>query len=151
MTDRVDPQPPRERNLLAWVPVIVVSISVAAGIWTWRQNASAARAQDDYVRREQRYVALVSSLSGFQVGGDLNDRAAFLSQLNQCWLYCSDGVIRAAYRFVSSVEVGSGANDANRNTAAGDLVAAIRLDLISRQPVLATDLRSSDYRILRVK
>jgi hypothetical protein len=151
MTERADQQLLWERLLIGWVPVVVVSISVAVGIWTWHRNAAAERAQQDYVRREQRYSALVSSLKGFQIAGSSENRAEFLAQLNQCWLYCSDPVIRAAYRFVGTVETGAGTGDEARRTAAGELVAAIRRDLIRRQPVLATDLSSSEYRILRVQ
>jgi len=137
------------RFLRSAVPVMVVLLSVAGSLLAWYLNSAAERAHQDYVRREERYVALVSSLRGFNVAGSLDDKAQFLDQLNLCWLYCSDSVIRAAYRFLGTVQVGATSTEFEREQAAGELVLAIRLDLLSRQPVAETALRADEFKILK--
>ena len=151
MKDKSDQRPQAlwERLLPAWVPVVVVLLSVAGSLFTWHNNAAAERAHQDYVRREQRYAALVSSLQGFHVAGSSEDRAKFLEQLNLCWLYCSDPVIRAAYHFLGTVQAGAASNEGDRQQAMGELVGAITRDLLSRQPVGETSLSPTEFKILK--
>lgn len=139
------------RLLVAGVPVVGILLSVIAGSWSWERNAAAERSQQDYVRREARYVGLVSSLNGFQKGGSSEQKSEFLEQLDQCWLYCSDSVIRAGYRFIEAVETGNSTTDAERAAAAGELALEIRRDLVGRLPVSTTTLTAAEYRVLKVR
>jgi hypothetical protein len=127
-------QPLRWERLLAgvWVPLLVALLVGAVALVSWSRTAAAERAHQDYVRREQRYAALVSSIRGFHAGGPIDEKAEFLQELNPCWLYCSDEVIRAGYRL-----------------ALGALVLAIRHDLIRREPVTSTTLTAEEFKILR--
>jgi len=144
------PSPSRiERLATAWGPVIVVLVSVFGGLVTWSCNAAAERAQRDYQRREQSYTALISSLGGFHVGGPALDKAQFIDQLNLCWLYCSDQVIRDANAFLATVESGSQSKDEQRKAAMKQLVTSIRRDLILGKPVASTELGPNDFRILK--
>jgi hypothetical protein len=144
-------QPLRWERLLAgvWVPLLVALLVGAVALVSWSRTAAAERAHQDYVRREQRYAALVSSIRGFHAGGPIDEKAEFLQELNPCWLYCSDEVIRAGYRFLETVQIGASSDRAGKQLALGALVLAIRHDLIRREPVTSTTLTAEEFKILR--
>jgi len=77
-------------------------------------------------------------------------KADFLNQLNQCWLYCPDEVIRKGYDFLDTVHTRAVQPDAVKEKVMGEFVAAIRRDLLSRQLVKRTKLTGMDFRHLKV-
>ena len=118
--------------------------AVVAWFWNERQN----REQEQYAHKEENYKALLSALQGFYEGSqDTEKKRSFLEQLNQCWLYCPDEVIRKAYDFLEKVQKG----DADRDGACGDFVAAIRQDLISRKIVSCTTLDGKQFKHLQAR
>jgi hypothetical protein len=77
---------------------------VLAAIVAWNLNERGRRRRDEYVRREARYQRLISALRGFYVATvDRSMRQEFLDQVNLCWLYCPDEVVRSAYGFLDTV------------------------------------------------
>ena len=130
---------------------IVLALGVLApvvvAIVAWALNERGRRRRDEYVRREARYQELLAGLRGFYV--DTLDRAKrleFLDQVNLCWLYCPDDVIRVAYRFLDSVHTDKALSGEDKERAAGELVAAIRRDLLSRRTITSTSLDAADFR-----
>jgi hypothetical protein len=132
-----------------FAPIIAAIILSATGWFTFSLTAAKERAQTDYQRREERYAALVSSSLGFHEGGTGEDKARFLNELNLCWLYCTDTVIRDAYQFLKSVETGTSSTLAETNFKT--LMLDIRRDLLSRNTVTTTNLQPEEFRLFKVK
>ena len=133
-----------------WTQVMIVVLTLLGGFVTWSLNERSKRAQEDYVRREARYSNLVASLRGFTVDGQSREqKEAFLAELNLCWLYCSDEVIRMAYGFLDTVRVGQQLAAGTKERALGEFMIAVRRDLLARTMVKKTDLRPEDFRLLR--
>jgi hypothetical protein len=128
-----------------------VIITILAGLLTLLLNERTKRKEDEYKRKEERYTELVSSLRGFHL--PLTDKSLeenFLIQLDLCWLYCPDDVIQKAYGFLSLVAVGQERTDSEKEKAVGELMLAIRKDLLARGTVRTTKMRPEDFKVLRV-
>jgi hypothetical protein len=124
-------------------------LPLAGAVLDWILNARRNRAWEEYRRKEDRYQQLLSALQGFYVGSESREqKARFLEQVNLCWLYCPDGVIRAAYSFLQTIGSGPPCSDERKEEALGALVMAIRRDLLSRKLVRDTALTSRDFRVL---
>jgi hypothetical protein len=134
-----------------WTQLIVVVLTAAVGFATWYLNEWGKRREADYVRREQRYVELVKALRGFHEGSEnVEAKEQFLIQLELCWLYGSDEVVRAAYSFLNKVNTQQTSTPIERATAAGDLMVAIRNDLLRRAPLKCSTLKPAEFQILDV-
>lgn len=130
---------------------IFVPLFVAAAAWIaneWRK-----RRWEEYQRKEDRYQELIKALKGFYVSSWSKEESKllknqFIDQLNLCWMYCPDEVIHKAYAFIDSVHTGQKSTDDEKEKALGELVLAIRKDLISQKVLKSTLLDSRDFRIL---
>jgi len=132
------------------VKLTIALLALAATVVTWLFNERRKRAWEEYVRKEDNYKKLLSVLRGFYV--TTQDKALkqdFIDQLNQCWLYCPDDVIRKAYAFLDTVKVDAQSTDDAPEIACGQLVAAIRQDMLSRRLVKKTELTGKDFRHFR--
>jgi hypothetical protein len=119
-----------------------LAASWLAAVAAWFVNERRKRAQEEYVRKEEKYKALLSSIRGFYAEShDATAKQAFLDQLRQCWLYCPDEVIHKANAFLQTVAIGANSKEA----ALGELVAAIRRDMLSRKGVRGTRLQGKDF------
>ena len=129
---------------------VKLTVPLVAAVIAWFLNERAKRAHEEYLRKEQNYKTLVSSIEGFYVATqDTNTKQVFLEHLNQCWLYSPDEVIREAYRFLETVKTGTITDGSEKDAACGDFVAAIRRDLLSRRIVSKTKLSGRDFQHLR--
>ena len=63
-------------------------------------------------------------------------------------MYCPDEVIYKAYRFIDSVHTGQKSTDEEKEKALGELILAIRKDLISNKVLSKTALKPGDFRVL---
>lgn len=132
------------------IPVIGVILTLIGGLVTWYLNERSKRIYEEYKRKEERYSELIRSLRGFYVDS-LNKelKTEFLNQLNLCWMYCPDEVIHKAYNFLLMVHTDQKHSDEEKEKAVGELMVAIRKDLISRKPLGKTNIRPEDFRHLR--
>jgi Pyruvate/2-oxoacid:ferredoxin oxidoreductase delta subunit len=127
-----------------------VAITLVAGFVTWFLNERSKRSEEQYRRKEERYVELVKALRGFYVDSfDKEMRESFLHQLNLCWLYCPDDVIQKAYKFLSMVHTDQKQPDTEKEKAVGEFILAIRKDLLNRKPIRSTALKPEDFRHLK--
>lgn len=129
-------------------------LPLAGAALAWFLNERSKRAAEEYERKEKKYAALIDALQGFYVSGGGQDKgrelkAQFLLELNKCWLYCPDDVIRSAYAFLENVHTGSQSSGEDNERAVGELMVAIRKDLLSRKPVRATTMTARDFKHLR--
>ena len=132
------------------ITVIGAVIVFISGLVTWYLNQRSKRIYEEYTRKEEKYSGLIRSLRGFYVDS-LNEelRTEFLNQLNLCWMYCPDDVIHKAYKFLLMVHTDQKHSDEEKEKAVGELMLAIRKDLISRKPLGKSNLKPEDFRHLR--
>ena len=132
------------------IPVIGAVIVLVSGLATWRLNERSKRIHEEYKRKEEKYSGLIRSLRGFYIDSFNKElRSEFLNQLNLCWMYCPDEVIRKAYNFLLMVHTDQRHSDEEKEKAVGELMLAIRKDLISRKPLGKTNLTPRDFRHLK--
>jgi len=132
------------------IPVIGALIVFASGLTTWHLNERSKRIYEEYKRKEDKYSGLIRSLRGFYVNSlDKELRTEFLAQLNLCWMYCPDEVINKAYNFLLLVHTEQKHSDEEKEKAVGELMLAIRRDLLSRKPLRKTGLKPEDFKHLR--
>jgi hypothetical protein len=134
----------------ATVIVGVLGLIVAAVTYSLTERARLE--QESYSRREDRYTTLLESAAAFHVSAtvDVGTRGQFLKELQLCWLYCPDEVLRAGYTFVDAVETGSTSTPVERARAMQALVIAIRQDLLTRSRPDESTMRAEEYQILTV-
>lgn len=129
------------------VPLLGAALS-AAGAWLFNERRK--RLGDEYQRKEASYKELIRCLSGFYVETqDTEIKKKFLDQVNLCWLYCPDQIIKKAYDFLDTVHTGTATAHGEKERVLGELVCAIRADLLSRKVVKRTSLSPRDFRLLR--
>lgn len=127
-------------------------IPLLGAVLAWFLNEWRKRLWEQYTRKEDQYKQLLLCLRGFYIDTfDKELRADFLDQLNICWLYCPDEVIKKAYTFLETVNTNQKQNDLVKENAAGDFVLSIRRDLLSRKLVKKTKLLATDFKHLTAK
>ncbi|NCS68081.1 hypothetical protein GW777_06900 [Candidatus Peregrinibacteria bacterium] len=132
------------------IPIIGAVIVFVSGLVTWYLNERSKRIYEEYKRKEDKYSALIRSLRGFYVDSFNKElQTEFLNQLNLCWMYCPDEVIHKAYNFLLMVHTAQKYSDEEKEKAVGELILTIRKDLISKKPLVKTNLKPEDFRYLR--
>ena len=127
------------------------------GIIAWLANESRKRAWEEYKRKEEKYLSLISALKGFYVSAEPEKartlKQAFLEQLETCWLYCPDDVIKKGYTFLSTVHTNAKDKDVEleKEKALGEFILAIRKDLFNKRLLFfkRTSLLPDDFKILK--
>lgn len=127
---------------------ILAPALIAVMAWSLNENAKLEWAQ--YTRKEESYKRLLESSRGFYSStNNAQLRQNFLDELNQCWLYAPDEVIKKGYSFLDTVHKGSGKTEEEQQRAMGEFVVAIRIDLLSREIIKKTTLSPKDFRHLK--
>lgn len=130
-------------------PIIIAILGILASLITWRWNYESRLAQENYLRREQQFAKLISCIHGFSTtASDKELRERFVKELDLCWLYCSDDVIKKSYRFLESVSTGSKATEEEQQKALGEWMLSIRKDLINNRRIKETKLEGRDFKFL---
>jgi hypothetical protein len=128
------------------------SIPLVGAVVAWYLNERRKRAWEEYEKKEHNYQELIKSLKGFYVSHSDSERKAlknhFIDQLNLCWLYSPDEVIRAGYAFLDSVHTDRKRTDSEKEAALGAFILEIRKDLLKRRITKNTKLEDSDFRLL---
>lgn len=128
-------------------------IPLLGAVIAWFANEWRKRGWEEYQRKEDQYQELINSLKGFYISSWNPEESKihknnFIDQLNLCWMYCPDDVIRKAYAFISTVHTGQKSSDNEKEKALGELILSIRKDLISRKVLSGTTLRPEDFQLL---
>lgn len=127
------------------VAIIGTIATIIAAIVVWWLNEKDKRTYEDFRRREEKYAKLISSLKGFYSGSfNAEEITEFVNQLNLCWMYCPDTVIKKAYYFLSLLE--SGADKKAVERAVGDFILSVRKDILSGSAEKHTNLKPEDFR-----
>lgn len=123
-------------------------LTFLSGILLWFLNEKKKRIYEEYKRKEERYMVLLNSLEGFYVEScNVEKIGDFLRQLRLCWLYCPDDVIRKANSFLKTVISNHCTSDTEKEDAIGELVLAMRKDLLRKKPVKRTSLVPKDFKL----
>lgn len=128
-------------------------IPLAGAVVAWFLNEYHKQKTEEYLRKEARYVELLKTLKGFYdlnfVDNDepLHLKNEFIEQLNRCWLYCPDEVIKKGYAFLATVHVDNISENLSKEEALGEFVLSIRKDLLSHSLLTRTKLSSIDFKI----
>jgi hypothetical protein len=129
--------------------ISVIGAGFITGIVTWYLNEKSKRIYQEYKRKEIKYSELIRCLRGFyEDSTDKELKNAFLNQYRLCWMYCSDDVIQKTNKFLKMVQTGQEHSDEEKEKAVGELILAIRIDLISRKPLKKTTLKPEDFKHL---
>lgn len=128
------------------------SAPLFGAVIAWFVNEWRKLASEQYQRKEESYKELIQCLKGFYEGAPNSSelKIEFLNQLNRCWLYCPDDVIKKGYAFLDTVNGTNPSTDEIKKEAMGEFIVAIRKDLLSRKLVKSTNLQASDFKHLNV-
>lgn len=122
-------------------------IPLVGAVGAWFLNERRRRAWEEYLRKEERYRELLRTLTGFYgYASDPEVRRQFLEEYKRCFLYCSDEVIRAANLAMEGMVEGTQLPNDTRLERIGNLVMAIRRDLLRRTLTSRTKLTHIDFR-----
>jgi Pyruvate/2-oxoacid:ferredoxin oxidoreductase delta subunit len=134
-------------NLIDYIPLLITLITIITGFITWGLNERSKRKQEGYKRKEEHYTELIKSLKGFYVNSNNKDlKEVFLEQVNLCWMYCPDDVVIKIYDFLEAVNTNSNATDEQKDKALGEVMVAIRNDLL-KDTKLKNKLTYHNFRI----
>jgi hypothetical protein len=125
------------------------AIPAAGAIIAWFVNERRKVRWEQYQRKEERYKELLHCLKGFYVHSQNTDmKAKFIDQVNLCWLYAPDEVIRRANTFLETIMTSRIplAKNEEKEKALGEFILAIREDMLSRRLVTNTSLKHSDWK-----
>lgn len=141
-------------EIISSVDFLKFVIPLMGAVIAWFLNEWRKRIWEQYKRKEDQYKILIKCLQGFyiehlnpQVSQQL--KAEFLQQLNICWLYCPDEVIKKAYTFLETVNAKQIQPDEIKEKAMNEFVLAVRNDLLSRKLVSKTNLTHQDFKHLK--
>lgn len=127
------------------LPFATLVLPIIAAAVAWIANDWRRRAGEKYQRKEANYRELLRAMRGFYVASESNDlKKAFLEQLNLCWLYCPDDIIKKANTLMDKIAK----SENGKELAAGDFVLAVRKDLFSKKVFRRTRLKPDEFRIL---
>ena len=132
-------------------------LPLIGGIIAWLANESRKRAWEEYKRKEEKYLNLISALKGFYISAEPENakilKQRFLDQLDTCWLYCPDDVIKKGYAFLSTVHTDAKHKglDLEKEKALGEFILAIRKDLFGKRFLFfkRTSLLPDDFKIMK--
>jgi len=132
------------------IPILGVILTLIGGFITWCLNERRKRRYEEYKRKEEKYSKLIRCLRGFYINSTSKElKEEFLNQLNLCWMYCPDEVIRKAYKFLLTVHTDDKYSDDEKEKTVGEFMLAIRKDLINRKLMRKTELKPEDFKHLK--
>jgi hypothetical protein len=134
-----------------WVPVVVAIIAAVSGYLVREFDKRKEREAEEYRRKEERYIDLLNSLSGMRATRSRAYLLKFVTDYYLAWLYCPDGVLKRINDFLSLGNPERPSDEENNKRVFGELILAIRKDLLSRKLVKRTELTPSEFIWYEVK
>jgi len=119
-----------------WIDVLPVAIPFALAVVLWFLQDRSKFNWEQHKRKEERYVKMFNSLSGFYANADPDKARAkkvkFVDQLRLAWLYCPDEVIRKSNAFLDTIKAGNPKPKEKQEEALGEFVLEARKDLMGK-------------------
>lgn len=137
--------------ILNAVGVIGTILALLLAIFVWYINSKNKitetenkRKQELYTLKEENYAKLIRNVIGLDRNlKNFEMEIEFLNQCNICWLFGSDEVINAANKFIIAYMTGT-----NPQNALGELMLAVRKDLINNEILNHTNLTADDFKLI---
>ena len=119
--------------------------TILGALVAWLLNQRAKWKWERHIRKEERYVRFLDSITGFYVdSASAPSRTEFLRQLRLAWLSCPDEVIHLGNRFLETVETKDEKSaDDEKEAALGSLVLEMRRDMVG---TTKTCLKAADFK-----
>ena len=116
---------------------------VVGGLIMWILNQRAKLDWEKHIRKEERYLGFLDSLTGFYVGSESSKKKTeFIHHWRLAWLYCPDNVIRLGNSFLETVMVKKEkSSDEEKEAALAAFVLEVRRDLVGK-----TCLNDADHK-----
>jgi len=130
-----------------------ILIPILSLILAWYLNEKSKRIEEEYKRKEEHYINLLVSVRGFHENTSNNEQCLeFLKQVDLCWLYCPDIIIKKLYEFLDNFRKQKESfNQEKVLNSISELVFEIRKDLINKRQVTRTKLKSNDFQHTTIK
>lgn len=118
------------------------------GLIMWLLNQHSKWKWEKRIRKEERYLGFLDSLTGFYVESESSEKKTeFIRHWRLAWLYCPDDVIRLGSRFLDTVkEKKEKSTNEDKETALANLVLELRRDFLGKAN---TCLTVADYKLWR--
>lgn len=138
-------------NKILSTEILKITIPVIIVITGWYFTEQSKIRWEQYQSKKESYQELIKNISGFsRYQLNANKRQKFIDQINICWLYAPDEVIKKGYDFIRTVGDGSEKiTNSEREQALSEFILTIRQDMLSRKIVKYTELDSDDFQYLR--
>lgn len=111
------------------IAIFAVTALATSSVWFWNERAK--RSNHEYARKEQRYLELCKGIRGCYQPADPDLKEKFIDELNLCWLYCPDDVIKKGNIFLDVSTKSESTREAVDNAASAFML-AIRKDAYQR-------------------
>lgn len=127
--------------------LLAVTTAFVTSLLTYYFTDKAKKAEAMMKFREEKYAKLLVLLEGFVgVTASADTKRAFFKEQHESWLYCSDEVTEAVNHMVGLVvdSKGQSPDPAVGQAAIGNIVMAMRKDLLGKTRLNASDFRYID-------
>ena len=113
--------------------LISVLTLLLGSLLTYYFGVKARQGESAHKYKEEQYAKLLVKLQGFiGVTANTKTKKEFFEELYKSWLYCSDDVVEAINVMVRLVRDGKQPNPEEGRRAVGNIVVAMRKDLLGR-------------------
>ena len=125
--------------------LIATATALVTSVFTYLLTSKAKKAEAMMRFREEKYAKLLVLLEGF-VGNTASaeTKRAFFKEQHESWLYCSDEVTKAINHMIELVANNKGVVRIKDEDPVGEIVLAMRKDLLGRTKLSASDFRYID-------
>lgn len=136
-----------------WI-IISGFLGILGSSFVWLFNEKKKRIQKLVTEKELRYQKLISSIRSFGHGSSNEENAnSFILELQLCWMYCPDSVIRKGNNFLESMKNGNDRTQDEKDKLKGEFILEMRKDLMLTNRIFKlssfnknpTKLKSTDF------
>lgn len=125
--------------------ILAITTAFATSILTYHFANKAKKAEAMMRFREEKYAKLLVLLEGFVgVTASAETKRAFFKEQHESWLYCSDEVSEAINYLIELVANNKGMIRIKDEDPVGNIVLAMRKDLLGKTKLTASDFRYID-------
>jgi hypothetical protein len=125
--------------------ITIFIFAASASIIIWYLNERKRRSIQEYKQKEKRYIELIELIEKLKPDEKPSDhlRDEFLHQINLCWLYCPDNVVRKIAELISKLNNDNISQEA-KDSSMNELMITLRKDIRKK-----TKLNQDDYKKIK--
>lgn len=121
-------------SIASTAQILIPILTAVAGSYLTFYFTSRSKKEEAIIRfKEEKYAKLLIKMQGF-IGSTTSAKSKkeFFEEQYQSWLYCSDEVVEAINNMVLSLVHGKPRNPEEGRKAVGNIVLAMRKDLLGK-------------------